>query len=281
MIGDLRMKKHKGKIAFAALGLVTILSVLAILAVLASDSRVAFADKQNPDGSWKGNEAPSGPHFNLNIIGMKYDKNANMDCGNGHRIFVPMETPGNGGKPPTKIMLTEAPDEVTFAVIDCDGTDGRAEFMLPNPAPDTESRCTRYSVWIRALGKQGGKAKMTTCAERCVEVDPLDPETCVTWEEVCSVESVTLERTRGKQKFVNVSKELLTICAEICTVYDETTGECIDTEWMRLYLFDPLLQGYFWEYNNNGLKLAQLRFYMEETCYSEDDWSCPPNNGNG
>ena len=48
------MKKHRGKIAFAALGLVTILSVLAILAVLASDSRVALADKPtDDDGNYK------------------------------------------------------------------------------------------------------------------------------------------------------------------------------------------------------------------------------------
>jgi hypothetical protein len=265
------MKKHKGKIVCAALGLVTILAALAILVVLASDSNVALADK--PEGN--GNGAPSGPHFNLNIIGMKKDKNANMDCGNGHRIFVPMETPGNGGKLPVKIMLTEAPDEVTFAVIDCDGTDGRAEFMLPNPDPNKQG-CTKYSVYVRALGKPNGKAKITTCAEQCIEVDPCDPGTCVTWEKVCSVEPVMLERTKGKQKFVNVSKELLTICAEICTGYDEVTGECDTWDWMRLYLFDPLLQNYFWEYDNNGLKLAQLRFYMEETCYSEEEWSCPP-----
>jgi len=26
-------------------------------------------------------------------------------------------------------------------------------------------------------------------------------------------------------------------------------------------LFDPALQDYFWNYDNNGLRLAQLRFY--------------------
>jgi hypothetical protein len=26
-------------------------------------------------------------------------------------------------------------------------------------------------------------------------------------------------------------------------------------------LFDPCLEGYFWQYDNTGLKLLQLRFY--------------------
>jgi hypothetical protein len=26
-------------------------------------------------------------------------------------------------------------------------------------------------------------------------------------------------------------------------------------------VFDPIMEGYFWKYNNNGLKLLQLRFY--------------------
>jgi len=27
-------------------------------------------------------------------------------------------------------------------------------------------------------------------------------------------------------------------------------------------LFDPALQDYFWSYDNNGMKLAQFRFYQ-------------------
>ena len=29
-----------------------------------------------------------------------------------------------------------------------------------------------------------------------------------------------------------------------------------------VWLFDPCLQGYFWQYDNNGLKLLQVRFYQ-------------------
>lgn len=250
--------------------------IASLLVVMVLGIGIGFAYQENT-----GRGGPSGPHFNLNIIGMKKDKSANIGCGEGHRIFVPMEAKGGSGRPPVKIMLTESPDDVTFEVIDCDGTDGEAAFMLPNPDPGDGTNCTRYSVWIRPLGIPGGKAKIRTCAEQCVEIDP-DTGDCVTWEEVCSIEPVVLERQKGKAaKFVNVSKELLTICAEICTEYDldpesPTYGECITYEYKRLYLFDEELRGYFWEYSNDGLKLAQLRFYMEPTCYSDDDWACPP-----
>ncbi|HUT31673.1 MAG TPA: hypothetical protein VMX13_17925 [Sedimentisphaerales bacterium] len=35
-------------------------------------------------------------------------------------------------------------------------------------------------------------------------------------------------------------------------------------EYMRLRLFDETPEGCFWDYDNNGVKLAQLRFYPEE-----------------
>lgn len=104
--------------------------------------------------------------------------------------------------------------------------------------------------------------------------DPEDPDYCVTWEEVCSIESVTLERISGKghkQRFENVSKELLTLCVEVCVEWDLVTGDCLATEWMRLYLFDETLRGYFWEYDNNKLKLLQVRFYPWGTDVSEGD----------
>src|SRR6266851_7412742 len=40
-----------------------------------------------------GNGAPSGSHYNLNIIGVPKDKTADMNNNDGHRIFVQL----NGG----------------------------------------------------------------------------------------------------------------------------------------------------------------------------------------
>jgi hypothetical protein len=187
----------------------------------------------------------SGAHYNLNIIGVK-DKTAPMDDTQGHSLFVKLD-----GK--TRIMLAEGAD---FEVTDRNGTDGDgAAFTLPNPDPDNTGT-TLYSVFARALGKPGGKAKMVTGA--------YDPDT---GEDVYSVCVLEVERTKGKPRFENVSKELLYIYAYIYVGLADPDGipdsgdEYPIYEFMRLPLFAEELQGYFWDYDNNGLKLLQLRFY--------------------
>src|SRR5689334_15021270 len=97
-----------------------------------------------------GNGAPSGAHYNLNIIGVPKDKSADMTGDNGHRIFVKL-----GGN--TKINLAEGD---TFQVLDANGTDGSASFQLPDPDPDNDG-VTAYSVYARALGKPGGSSVTT------------------------------------------------------------------------------------------------------------------------
>lgn len=191
-----------------------------------------------------GNGAPSGAHYNLNIIGVPKGKTADMTGNNGHRIFVKLE-----GK--TKINLAEGED---FQVTDANGTDGNgASFTLPNPDPDGDGK-TVYSVYARALGTPGGKATITTCAMD----EGLDGIAGTADDvEVCSLDTLTVERTKGKQRFENVSRELLYIYADI-------TDDGVDNP--KLYpLFDEELFGYFWDYDNQGLKVLQLRFYPVST----------------
>lgn len=180
-----------------------------------------------------GNGAPSGSHYTLNIIGVPKDKTAAMDGNNGSRIFVPL-----WGK--AKINLTEG----AFGVIDANGTDADgAAFSLPNPDPDADG-VTEYSVYARALGTPGGSSTTTTCA-----TDP------VTGDEVCSTESMVLVRSKGKSTFTNVSRELLYVYYDLD---GDGTPELIP-------LFDQRLEDYFWDYDNRGLKVAQLRFYDVST----------------
>jgi hypothetical protein len=186
-----------------------------------------------PVSAYAGNGAPSGSHYNLNIIGVQKGKSAEMSGSNGHVIFTNLT--GN-----TKIGLAEGAD---FKVLDANGTDGSAKFQMPSPDPDGDG-VTVYSVYVRALGKPGGSAKMTTCA-----TDPL------TGEEICSVNSVTVKRSAGKQSFSNVSKQLLYIQVDI-----DGDGD-IDS----VPLFDDRLQDYLWSYDNSGLKLLQMRFYPQAT----------------
>lgn len=182
--------------------------------------------------SQTGSGAPSGAHYNLNIIGVPKGKTADMTDSSGHRIFVPLQ--GN-----CKINLSPG----DFQVLDGNCTDGPAAFQLPNPDPNNDG-VTEYSVYARALGKPGGSSTTTTCA-----TDP------TTGEEWCSVYSMVLVREKGKSSFSNVSNVLLYIYADID---GDGTIE-------RYPLFDDKLQDYFWSYDNNGLKLAQLRFYQIST----------------
>lgn len=182
-----------------------------------------------------GNGAPSGAHYNLNLIGKDKTDILPNDTNNGHRIFVNLYGRSN-------IYLQNGTD---FAVLDADATDGRGAFQMPAPNNQYDSLGNyigpgNYTVWIRAVGKPGGKGNITTCA-----VDPL------TLEEVCSTDNVILMRTKGQQKFTDVTKELTTI-----TYYNATLGKYVTVD-----IFDPSLYGYLWDYDNNGLKTVQLRFY--------------------
>ena len=175
-----------------------------------------------------GNGAPSGSHYNLNIIGVPKGKSADFSGGDGHRIFVPLY--GNA-----KILLSQSTDG-TFAVLDANGTDGTAAFKLPAPGS--------YGIWARALGKPGGQAVMTTCA-----TDP------ATGELLCSTSNYVATRGTGKSSFTNVTRELTTITLQSGSAAAIACGST------TVSLFDPCLEGYLWNYDNNGLKILQLRFY--------------------
>jgi hypothetical protein len=194
-----------------------------------------------------GNGAPSGSHYNLNIIGVPEEAEDNLPAltgSNRHVIFVALD-----GK--SRILLQEGDD---FLVIDGNAVDGTATFQLPNPIdpdepceqildPDTgeviEEVCvTAYSVYARAPGNRGGDATLQTCAT--------DPDTD---ETVCSVQVFEVKQS---SKFQNVTKYLLFV------FWDQD----LDGDADRLIpIFSDELEGYYWEYDNNGLKLLQLRFY--------------------
>lgn len=187
-----------------------------------------------------GNGAPSGAHYNLNIIGVPKGKTADMTGNNGGRIFVSL----NG---PTKINLTPAPAGESFQVLDANGTDGTASFQLPKDVT------ANWTVWARVPGNQTGSATITTCAEYTWDGTPIDISLCT---------SITIDRqTYGK--FTNVSKDLLYVTLTQ-DIINPTTGE-VSVKAGSYPLFDDRLQDYFWQYDNNGLKILQLRFYPNES----------------
>jgi hypothetical protein len=213
-----------------------------------------------------GNGAPSGTHFNLNIIGVPKDKTATMTTGGGHRIFVQLQGGENAvslnGKlsnqllKVNKILLQPAPAGESFQVLDANATDNNgALFQLPSDVS------TAWTVWGRALGTPGGKANMTTCASGA----GLDGILGTADDEViCSMGTLSLERTKGKQTFTNVSGDLLFMALTVDPTTNTTLATCLgvtSTSVVTLSLFNGCLQSYFWNYDNQGLKLLQLRFY--------------------
>jgi len=214
---------------------------------------IAFADK--PADGTTGNGAPKAKLLGkLNIIGVSNPKNANMDNAGGGVIFVPLNSPDAVGDVPkgTKIWLTAG----DFAVLDKNGTDSDgAAFRLPNPDPGNTGS-TSYSVYVRGLGKPGQEAKIKSGFL----------ENGVWWVSVDAEEVTVTHKMEQNNKFVNVSRQLLYVWVDI-----DDDG---DVERIPLF-YGPTAREYFWNYDNNGQRLCQLRFYDTSSGPYED-----PESGN-
>jgi len=214
------------------------------------DQSAALNAKSNTSGiSITGkNGAPSGAHYNLNIIGVPNDKTADMTGNNGGRIFVKLY-----GK--TNIYLTPSPDG-SFAVLDANGTDSDgANFQLPAPGLFVEGVSqVSYTVFARALGKPLGSVVIRNCAT-------FDGN--IICEDLTDTENILeMTRPKGKSTFIDVTKKLLYMNVDI-------TDDGITNP--KLYpIFDPAMEGYFWEYDSTGMKLLQLRFYPIPTTVAQN-----------
>lgn len=226
---------------------------------------LSIACAATPSWAGGGNGAPSGPHYNLNIIGVDNPKNSAMTASNRHTIFVALGATKASDPNPvtTDIWLTPGEFQVCDgngfdAAYDCSGKlIGRgngAVFQLPcNTAVPTDFTCdgskasASYQVWGRALGQPGGSATITTCA-----YDDLGAL-------ICSSENTlnVFSRGKGKQTFQNVTSALTTL-----------QGVCFDLGGIMtcgsVSLFNSVLQDYLWQYDNNGLRLAQIRLYLNQ-----------------
>jgi hypothetical protein len=246
--------------------------------------------------------------FKFNIIGVSNPKNVNMDQAAGSVVFVNL----NG---PSKINLVCSDDEAvqdqygidagSFDVLDKNGTDSSGAIVaLPDPGLDPyvigdkgdADTWSNYSIYIRSLGKPGGWATITTCADLLDSTFggllPGDLVRVLNREGLfggyASVEQVgrdITERPKGKSTFTNVTAQLLTIVfkveVEVVIGTDPDTGEPIteiQTYYIRVPIFDDMLENEYWEYDNNGLKLLQVWIYDNSTDVSEDDgnWNNDP-----
>jgi hypothetical protein len=218
-----------------------------------------------------GNGSPSGTHYNLNITGHTKCAGDDLKGGNAHRIQVLL----NGGNSKDEIdgilavdidkrnkiylQQDDPSDGDDFRVLDgnaCDG-DG-ALFQLPAPDPDGDG-VTTYTIYARALGKPNGYALVDTCATAAGDDGILHTADD---EIVCdTAESLELRRSRGKSTFINVTKKLTSLTATF-SVLDADGNVVLVTDTVNI--FDPRLYDYFWNWDNHGLRLAQLRFFLAD-----------------
>jgi hypothetical protein len=171
-----------------------------------------------------GNGAPSGPHFDLNLIAV--DKPKTQSNSGGSVIFVLQ----NG----TSIINLQAGP---FEVLN-DNATVKPGALFQLPAPTTTGTFT-YSVWARVVGTPGGSGAIT-------------PEFTVDGMTIVSTGSYIPMPHNGKSKFRNVTSDLLFI------TYTNTLGQTVTVP-----LFSNPLANYLWSYNNQGLKNIQLRFYQQ------------------
>jgi hypothetical protein len=189
-----------------------------------------------------------GPHYNLNIIGVPHDKDADMIGSHGHSIFVPLNTEGRvDGK--VKIYFV-AGDE--FQVYDRNATDNNgATVYVPHGDPGTVC----YRVFAVGLGRPGGRAHV----EGNVIFDESEHLVFLELDQV----DFTVNRKRGKPKRQEISNIFrVSGCIDV-----NNTGVCdpgdefFNNEWV--FNIEDLLE-YWWDYYNSNLKLMQIRFY---DCY--------------
>ena len=220
-------------------------ALLAAAALLGCDAERATTPADSPTladspALAAANGLPNNGHdrlYKFNIIGVPRAKNPDMTGDAGKRMFVKLE-----GQ--SKIYLQ--PGE--FDVIDANATDGNGgRFQLPDPDPDGDGE-TWYGVYVRPVGTPHRSATIGSCVE--ADFDPTLPGD----ETLCSTETKLLVRGTGKPQVQNVSKELLSVCLDLDQIIEQNPCD------VRSFLFDDETVEYLWNYDNNGLRVAQVYF---------------------
>lgn len=268
------------------------LILISLLVVSCSESEITSTADVDTTGDVMAKPTADlvGEHYNLNIIGVK-DKSMN-DIAVGHVIFVDLYE--------TSVINLQKGDD--YAVLDKNGTDDDGALLqLPDPGfepyvtelPFGFDTTTDYSVYARPLGKPMTGAIITTMADLSLIGDAIVGkkdsrlwdnimdeygayDLTITWGEFVP-NPVEFERLKGKSTFQNVTAELLSVVYEVHVTYDEdgdpgTTDDIVELMFhVRIPIFNEILKGEYWKYDNNGLKLLQVRFYPFGTDVTYDD----------
>jgi hypothetical protein len=210
------------------------------------------------------NPCPGDKEYQFNIIGVKYAKKTDLTDNNGHRIFVPLN-----GK--TQIYMTGDTDTDTtglqcgnnFDVLDANGTDGSAWILVPCDPLDADNLDPEvcFEVYATPLGTPGGSTDVNVYCDfddTCLNCD-IDGGDCATGDI-----DFTLEGHSGKPRTQNITSAFRASgCIDVDGSLDCNAGDIMfNNEW--IFNIEQLLY-YYWDYDNHGNKLVNIRF-----CNSED-----------
>lgn len=220
------------------------------------------------------NGAPSGPHWNINIIGHPKGSIGGDDS-SGHSIMIPLRTvpgpdilncnvdgvkfvddtyPSPGTLAPTGGARIYFEGGETFEIKDRDATDDNgARIVLPVDMNST-TKDLKFAVYMRVLGKPNKYNPVTgegTVACMNINAYVNDAADQTLWYQTGTV---TVSRAKGKSSFVRVTDLFM---VWFCTQMEGTT--CTNTS--NLSVFNDIFSGYFWQILNDGTRLVQVRFY--------------------
>jgi hypothetical protein len=231
------------------------------LVVFGLAAGTALAQNNNP--------CPGEKEYQVNIIGVPNSKNPDMTNNNGRRIFVPL----NGV---TKIFMTGDTSTAdglqcgnTFYVADANATDGSGKLVVPCENVNAESEDTGicFDVWATPLGTPGGRAEVDvvcTFDETVVETDLVEGS-C----EDVPLGSFDFDLVRNSGK--PVQKDITNFMRASGCFDTDGSGTCDSGEktFNNVWIFNlEALQEYFWEYDNDGLRVAMIRFCEGTDCGS-------------
>jgi hypothetical protein len=233
--------------------LITLLAV-AFVSALALPALAAF-NGQIPE---------NGPHWQVNFIGVPKGKKVDMDDSKRRTVFVPLDAKGEQG--PVRINYTWVPGDLTFQVKDGNATDANgATIQVPAVAinPDVSgSGYLSYNVYAVALGKPMKGEPAVITAHCTYTEDVITDDGVNTCDASLLMGSFEIKRTAGKPKVVDISNIFR---ASGCFDVGGEEGICDtgDYQFSNMWIFNiPFLESYYWDYDANGLKLMQVRFYQ-------------------
>ena len=232
------------------------ITVLIVIVLLVSSMTTCFGGRDK-----NGNGFPSGPHYELGLIGRPTDyTGGGTDNSNRHNIFIPLDTSGYvDGK--IKIYMTQGSD---FEVVDGDATDGEADLQI-GPG--------YYAIFARALGKPTKSNE----PNRVISIDAY----FTYWvdngmlSDAIWMGNVELERSKRRPVTKEISR-LFYFTGDLTYMED---GNEVEYHFTNEWVFDiPYLEDYWWDLANQGVKRLEIRFYPVPEGYvpPRDDELLPP-----